>query len=249
MKRLSSSIKPTKGFSHLLHILLNILLPLAVYILVRIDFVSLAIALVLLSKWRMFAVRPRYWLINILANGVDILVGVSIVLFMANTTTLWWQVFWAVGYGLWLVLLKPRSDVLSVSSQAMVAQLLGLSALYVKFGNVPLAVLVAGTWGISYVVARHFFASFDEIHTTLFAHVWAYFSASLAFILGHWLIFYGVVAQIMVILTVIGYTVAALYYLEATNRLTDDIKRYLIAIMGLILLIIITLSKWSVKIV
>ena len=61
MRSLPAKIKPTKGFSHVFYITLNILLPILAYILVRIDFVGLAIGLVLLSKWRMFAVRPRYW--------------------------------------------------------------------------------------------------------------------------------------------------------------------------------------------
>lgn len=205
----------------------------------------LAVAVVLLSKWRMFAVRPRYWLANILANGVDILVGISIVAFMASTPSVWWQLTWALIYALWLVFLKPRSDVLSVSSQAMLAQLAGLSALYIKFGDLPLVGLVAGTWVITYISARHFFASFDESHSSMMANIWGYFSACLAFILGHWLLFYGSMAQIVLLLTVIGYSVAALYYLETKGRLTDLTKKYLLGIMTAILLIIIVLSNWT----
>src|SRR5437870_12740364 len=115
-------LKPTQGFSHFIHLALNVLLPVLAYILVRIDFVSLAILLIVLSKWRMFAVKPRYWLSNLVANGVDILVAVSLVLFMANTTSSWWQLFWAAAYVAWLIWLKPRSDVLSVTAQAMVGQ-------------------------------------------------------------------------------------------------------------------------------
>src|SRR3954447_5805850 len=100
--RLPSRIKPVKGFSHLAHIALLILLPILAYVLVRIDFVSLAILLIFLSKWRMFAVRPRYWLANLVANGVDIIVGISLVLFMANTSIVWWQIFWTVLYAIWL---------------------------------------------------------------------------------------------------------------------------------------------------
>ena len=33
----------------------------------------LAIAAVLLSKWRVLAVRPRFWFANLIANMVDIL--------------------------------------------------------------------------------------------------------------------------------------------------------------------------------
>jgi hypothetical protein len=245
LRRLPARIKPTKGFSHSIHIAFNILLPILAYILVRIDFVGLAIILVLIAKWRIFAVQPRYWMANVIANGIDLTVGISLVLFMANTSVEWWQLFWMLGWAGWLVWLKPRSDVLSVSAQAMIGQLLGLAALYLKFGDASLLVLVASTWAITYLAARHFLTSFDEPLTTLMAHTWAYFSAGLAFILGHWLLFYGSVAQIIVILTTIGYGLVALYYLDATERLKASMVRQLLFFMCAILLIVFFLSDWT----
>jgi hypothetical protein len=245
MLQIRSRIKPAKGFSHLIHLGLNVALPISAYILVRIDFVAIAILLILISKWRMFAVQPRYWTANLIANGVDITVGVAFVLFMASTSSGWWQIFWALLYGAWLVYLKPKSDVLSVSAQAMIGQLLGLAVLYLKFGDAPLTILVVGTWLVTYLAARHFLTSFEEAHTALLAHVWAYFSASLAFILGHWLLFYGSIAQVIVILTNVGYGLAALYYLEAKGRLTLPLQRQLLAIMMAILLIVIIFSDWT----
>jgi hypothetical protein len=245
LTKLSLGIKPASGFSHFIHLGLNIFLPILAYILVRIDFVSLAILLILMAKWRIFAVRPRYWLVNLASNGVDILVGVSLVLFMSSTTVTWWQLFWMLLYIGWLVWLKPRSDVLSVSAQAMVGQLLGLSVLYLKFGDASLSVLVLGTWAIAYLAARHFLTSFEESRTSLLAHAWAYFSASLAFVLGHWLLFYGSVSQILIFLTTIGYTLAALYYLDASERLNSTFQRQLLAIMGAIIIIVLVLSDWS----
>lgn len=241
----AAKIKPTRGFSHFLHIVLTVLLPILAYILVRIDFVSLAISLIFLSKWRMFAVRPRYWMANLSASGVDLLVSVALVLFMANTSVEWWQLFWTGLFIGWITWLKPRSDVLSVSAQAMLGQLLGLAVLYLKFGDTSLPALVAGTWLIAYLAARHFLTSFEEAQTALLAHTWAYFAAGLAFILGHWLLFYGTVAQIIVILTTVGYGLAALYYLEANDRLNAVLERQLLAIMFAILLIIVVLSDWT----
>jgi hypothetical protein len=245
MLQVPHRIKPAQGYSHLAHIALNLALPIVVYILVRTNFVTVAVLLVLMSKWRMFAVQPRYWLVNLIANGVDIMVGVSAVLFMASTASAWWQLIWAVLYAAWLVWLKPRSGVLSVSAQAMVGQLFGLSILYLKLGDSSLAALVLGTWVITYVSARHFLASFEEAHTALLAHVWAYFSASLAFVLGHWLLFYGSIAQIIVLLTNIGYGLAAMYYLDAKDRLNSGLQRQLLAIMCAILIIVILLSDWT----
>ncbi len=245
MLQIPHRIKPTKGFSHLIHLGLNISLPFVAYILVRTDFVFVAILLILLSKWRMFAVQPRYWVANIIANGIDMIVGIALVLFMASTAVTWWQLFWVALYIGWLVWLKPKSDVLSVSAQAMVGQLLGLAILYLKFGDVALFTLVAGTWVVTYLSARHFLTSFDEAHTPLLAHVWAYFAASLAFVLGHWMLFYGSVAQIIIILTNIGYGLAALYYLDAKGRLNPGLQKQLLLIMCAIMGIVLLLSDWT----
>ena len=245
LTKLRMGVKPATGFSHFIHLGLNISLPILAYILVRIDFVSVAILLVLLAKWRIFAVRPRYWLVNVVSNGIDILAGVSFVLLMSSTSTEWWQLFWVALYIGWLVWLKPKSDVLSVSAQAMIGQLLGITVLYLKFGDAPLVMLVLGTWAVTYLAARHFLTSFEEPRTALLANIWAYFSASLAFILGHWLLFYGSVPQILIFLTTIGYGLAALYYLDASERLTTRFRRQLLVIMGAILLIVIVLSDWT----
>jgi hypothetical protein len=245
MLQVPHRIKPAQGYSHLAHIALNLALPIVAYILVRTNFVTVAVLLVLMSKWRMLAVQPRYWLVNLIANGVDIMVGVSAVLFMASTASGWWQLIWAMLYAVWLVWLKPRSGVLSVSAQAMVGQLLGLSILYLKLGDSSLTTLVLGTWLITYISARHFLASFDEAHTALLAHAWAYFSASLAFVLGHWLLFYGSIAQIIVLLTNIGYGLAAMYYLDAKDRLNPGLQRQLLVIMCAILIIVILFSDWT----
>lgn len=238
-------IKPAKGFSHAIHVALLILLPALSYILVRINFVAIAILLVLLSKWRVVAVRPRYWLANVVANGVDIIVGVSFIIFMSNTSVTWWQLFWAALFAGWLIWLKPKSDVLSVSAQAMIGQLLGLAVIYLKFGDASLVGLIGGTWLVTYLAARHFLSSFEEPHAALLAHVWGFFSGSLAFVLGHWLLFYGTIAQIIVILTTIGYCLAALYYLDATERLTSSLQRQMLGIMTAILIVVLVLSDWT----
>ena len=231
------------------HIALKVLLPILAYILVRTNFVGPAILLVILSKWRMFAVRPRYWIANLVSNGVDITVAVALILFMASTAIDWWQLFWTALWAAWLIWLKPRYDVLSVSAQAMIGQLLGLAILYLKFGDASLLVLVASTWAITYLAARHFLTSFEEAYSALLSHVWAYFCAALAFILGHWLLFYGSIAQIIVIITTVGYSLAALYYLEATDRLNANLERQLLGIMSAILIIVLALSDWSGSII
>ncbi len=222
-----------------------ILLPVLLYIMVRIDFVQLAVFLVVLSKWRMFAVRMRYWPANIRANSVDIMVGVSTVIFMSSATSNFWQIIWAVLYGLWLILLKPGSSSLLVSLQAGVAQVAALMALFLAWGDAPAYALVASAWLICYLCARHFFASFDEPYAPLYSHAWGYFAAALVWILSHWLLFYGVLAQPTLLLVVIGYGLATLYYLDQDGRLSPGWRRQFVIMMVAIVAVVLTFSDWG----
>lgn len=247
MNRIASRIKPRKGFANLAHIGLNVLLPALLYVLVRIELAPPAVALIILSKWRMFSVRPRYWAANIRANAVDIMVGVSTVVFMLSSFSSKWQIIWAIAYGLWLVFLKPGSSTVYVSLQAGVAQLSSLMALFLLSGDLPLYVLIIAGWMICYLSARHFFTSFDEPYAQLYSHLWAYFAAALMWILGHWLLFYNVLAQPTLLLTVIGFSLASMYYLDNTDRLSPAWRRQFILVVVAIVAIVLIFSDWGDK--
>src|SRR6185312_1365696 len=110
MRRLLRKIKPAAGLSNLFHLGLLVILPIVVFVLVKLNFVQLALSVVVLSKWRMFAVRPRFWAANIRANAVDLMVGISIVLFMTHSSgNTWLQLLWAALYAIWLIVIKPSS--------------------------------------------------------------------------------------------------------------------------------------------
>src|SRR5579885_2531651 len=121
LKPLVEKIKPTGGISHGFHLGLLVLLPLVLFALVQLGetFTKVAFAVVIISKWRMFAVRPRFWPANVCANSVDIIVGLSIVLFMTKSGSHWLQLVWTVLYGVWLINIKPASGSLMTSVQAM----------------------------------------------------------------------------------------------------------------------------------
>jgi hypothetical protein len=212
-------------------------------------FIKLAYAVVLLSKWRMFAVRPRFWPAIIRANSIDIIVGLSVVLFMTHADSQWLQVLWAIAYAVWLVAIKPRSSMLMTALQAGIGQLFGLMAVYLAWGGSPLYALVLGTGVVCTLAARHFFDTFDEPYAKLLSYMWGYFGAALAWLLGHWLLFYGIVAQPTLILTVIGYGLAGLYYFDHTEKLSLMLRRQFIFIMLAIILIILTFSDWGDKVV
>lgn len=249
IRLLVDRMKPAQGFSHLLHVGLQLVLPLVLLILVRIEFVQLALVLVLLAKWRMFAVRPRFWLANLRANAVDITIGLSAVIFMANSPYGYIQIVWAVLCAVWLVVLKPATGTLAVALQALLAQLAGLMALFLIWADGPLTGLILVTGIICYVSARHFFDNFDEPYAKLLSYLWAYFGAALVWILGHWLLFYGLIAQPTLILSMVGYGLAALYYFDHTDRLSSGVRRQFLFIIVAVLIIILTFSDWGDKVV
>lgn len=241
MKQLIAKIKPAIGFAQLIRIGLNMLLPLLIFVLVRIEFVQLAFVLILLSKWRMFAVRPRFWLANIRANAVDIIVSLSILLFMVDSGSPSVQLLWAVGYAVWLTLIKPMSSTFMISLQATFGLLFGLSAVFIGLGGAPLYVLVLFSGLVCYLAARHFFDSFDEPYAKLLSYAWAYFGAALTWVLSHWLLFYGngLVAQPTLILVALGYCLAALYYLDHYDKLSKLVRVEIVAITAVIVLAIV----------
>jgi hypothetical protein len=239
------------GFSHVLQLGLVTLLPVLLFVVLRINYlgIQLALALVLLSKWRIFAMRPRFWPAILRANGVDIMVGVSAVVFMQlSVDRPLVQLFWAVLYALWLLFVKPGTTLAMVSAQAFVGQIAALMALYLVWANGPLYGLVAVTALICYLSARHFFDSFDEPYSRMLAYLWAYFAASVVWVLGHWLLFYGLIAQPVIVLTTLGYGLAVLYYFDHHEKLNKTFRRQITTVMGVIVLVLIVFSDWGDKI-
>ena len=239
MRPLIAKIKPANGFSRLAHVGLNVLLVLLLLALVRIDFFGLALGLILLSKWRMFAVRPRFWLIHIRTNAVDIIVGVSLLLFMAHAASAWIQVMWATLYLLWLLVIKPASNGMVVAVQAMAGLLLGLSALFIGWGDGALYWLVLISGLICYMAARHFLDVFDEPYARLLSYLWAYFAAAVTWVLCHWLLFYGFWAQPTLLLVAVGYGLAALYYLDHHDRLSKLVRVEIVVTTAAIILAVV----------
>ncbi len=244
MSSIIEKLKPTAGFSAFLHLLLNILFPIVLLVLVRLNFIQLAFSLVLLSKWRMVAVKPRFWIANFRANAVDMIVGLSIVIFMTHTTNIYYQIAWVVLYAGWLIYIKPSSSLLINSAQAFIGQALGLSAVFLAWVNGPLYGLTFLSGIICYFAAHHFFDDFDEPYARLLSYIWAYFGAALTWVLAHWLIYYKFVAQPTLLLGVIGYGMATLYYLDHQAKLNKLLRRQVIIAMLLFTFLILFISNW-----
>lgn len=250
MRPLINKIKPRRGVAHGIYILFNVLLPALVFVLVRAGFVNIALAVIILSKWRMFAVRPRFWVANIRTNAVDLIVGLSALALMDGTHSEWLRLFYVVAWAAWLIVIKPRNDVFWMSLQAFLAQAIGLTAVFSAFDRTPLVALVTAVGFICFFTAHHFFYSFDEEHIRLLAYIWAYFGAALTWVLGHWLIVYfHVVAQPTLLLTTMAFSLGTLYYLDHFDRLSRFVRRQIVFILVTILVVIIAFSDWGDKIV
>jgi hypothetical protein len=249
MRLLLRKLKPTSGVSHFLHLGLLLVLPLLVFILVRLNFSVPALIVIILSKWRMFAVRPRFWAANIRANAVDLMVGLSAVLFIGHYDSALVQAFWAALYAIWLTAVKPGTSVASITVQACIGQLAALSALYLTWADGPVAALTLLTGLFCFLAARHFLDAFDEPYAKMLAYTWGYFGAALAWLTSHWLLYYRGIALPTLLLSTLGYGMAVLYYLDHTDRLSRGVRRQFIFVMIAIVVVILAFSDWGDKVV
>jgi hypothetical protein len=250
VRSIVKKVKPKHGFSHFVHLILVSIVPLLAYIFIRLDFFGLAMAIVLLSKWRMFAVKPRHWVAHIRTNAVDIIVSLSLVAFMITSSgSGWLQLFWLATFEIWLLFIKPRTSTLMVSLQALIALCLGTIGIFLAYETAPIAVYVLLTFIVAYFCGRHFFAAYDEPNAVQYSWLWAFFSASLVWILSHWLLFYDLVAQPAVLLSVIGYGLAGLYYLHEHDKLTQLVRRQIIFVVFALVFVMLAFANWGEGIV
>ena len=186
--------KRRSRWSEALYIALNIGLAVVLLFIVRTTQSPwLAVAVMLLSKWRALAVRPRFWFANLIANMVDIIVGVStVVLLYAADGVLWLQLLVTALYVIWLLFIKPRSRRLYIAIQAGVAVFAGITALSIVMYAWDSLFFVAAMWVIGYAAARHVISSYDEPHTTLYSLIVGLIFAEFGWIAHHWLMAYQI---------------------------------------------------------
>ena len=185
-------------FGDLMHIALNLALVCMVFAAMYVgQRAEIALILIMLSKWRVFAVRWRYWRVNILANLVDFTVGFGVValLYLAagsgSSHTLWLQVGVSIFFALWLVVIKPRTRALASKVQAGTALFVGSWALAAFSHDIGQIATVIFYLGMGYGAARHVLVAADDKHYSLLASVFALVLAELGWATYHWNIGYG----------------------------------------------------------
>lgn len=190
-------VKRRSVVSELIYILLNIALALAVLAVIwTTGSPWLAIVLVILSKWRVFAVRPRYWFAHVESNMVDIIVSIGLALLIFQTGQLALpgatvvQIVLAIIYASWLLLLKPRANRKAIAAQAAAAIAIGTIALAGLSYEWPSSLVVLGMWVIGYSSARHILVSHSEEYLRFLSLTWGFVFAEIGWLSYHWTIAY-----------------------------------------------------------
>lgn len=238
--------------SEVLYLASNALLPLVILVLVNsFDPPYLALVVVLLSKWRIFAVRPRFWWVSLKANLVDLMVGVSVVglLFLASSSFPL-QLLITVLYVAWLLALKPKSTAHGVMAQSGIAQFVAFVVLFNFSAIAPEFIIVLGSWVVGYVAARHMVSNYEEPYVELWASLWGLFAAELGWLLFHWTAAYSVgwsieIPQIALIMLVLGFSVARLYHMRKHDILTPGTLRGTSLFTVGMLAIILIFTPWD----
>ncbi|MEI6850613.1 MAG: hypothetical protein WCK26_01445 [Candidatus Saccharibacteria bacterium] len=243
---------------------------LAVILMLIIQFTNspwLAFALVLISMWRIFAVRPRFWIANILANLVSIIIGISFVVLLyavnpidvGDLQSIVPRLVLTVLYICWLLLLKPKSKRVYVILQSSVALFVGVTALYTMSYSWLALPTVLFMWIIGFATASHILSSYDEEnHTTLLSLIWGLVLSEIGWLAYHWTIAYRLpysknllLPQISIISLCLGFLVYKSYdsYHHHQKIRFNDIILPLIFTIGIICALLLIFNGVSTNVI
>lgn len=217
--------------SSIVHVFLNILLGMgAVLVTVFSANPALGIILVLMSKWRVFAVRSRYLLINIKSNLVDIIVGFSIVLltYYAGSSLVPVDFVLMGLYIIWLLFIKPMSSEKANLVQSLFAVFLGISASTMLTATLDATVGVLLAFLIGYAACRHVLVQTEEENFGLTTLVCGLVFAEVAWLSHSWGIIYSFgesgirIPQAAIILTIFAFVYN--YARQAMVKYRDDFR-------------------------
>lgn len=217
--------------SNAVHILLNILLGMsAVLITVFSANPAIGIVLVLISKWRVFAVRSRYIWTNVKANLVDLIVGLSVVLlaYFAGSSLLPVHILLMVVYVVWLLFIKPMSSEGANLAQSLIAVFLGISASTIMTAGLDATVAVLLAFLIGYAASRHVLIQTETEDFVLTTMASGLAFAEIAWLCHSWAIVYSFgetgikIPQAAIILTIFAFVYN--YARQAVLRYREDFR-------------------------
>ncbi|MBQ3353338.1 hypothetical protein IJG89_03305 [Candidatus Saccharibacteria bacterium] len=237
--------------SSAVHVFLNLLLGIgAVLITVLSSSPILSLLLVVISKWRIFAVRARYLWLNIKSNLVDLIVGISVVLltYYAGSSFLIVDFVLMAIYSIWLLFIKPLSSEAATLAQSLIAVFLGMSAATIMSANFNVVLLILLSFLVGYAASRHVLVQSDAKDFTLTTLVCGLVFAEVSWLCYSWEIIYtfgstGIrIPQLAIILTIFAFVYN--YARQAMIKYQEDFRfKHIIGpvIFGVVLIGIIVL--------
>lgn len=216
--------KSRNALSSLLHMVLNLLLAVvSIGATVITGNCLIGLVLIIVSKWRVFAVNHRYWWLNIRSSLVDLIVGTSFVLLAYAAGSIFLPVHFVLmaAYAIWLIFIKPRSSMNAAIAQALIAVLVGSTAATVFAAITDSIVLVVSEFIIGYAASHHVLVQGDDKETSFISLICGLFSAEIAWLSHAWLIIYSFtstgicVSQLAILLTVLMFA-----YFKVYNNIT-----------------------------
>jgi hypothetical protein len=243
---------------------LNIILTIALVVIVRATgSLWFAFALVLLSQWRVFAIRPRFWFAHIQANMISMIVSLSFVVFLyvangasaGEPQTLLLQILLSIMYMVWLLFLKSQSKRVYVVAQAGVALFAGITAIFsMSYGWLasPVVLLV---WLVGFATARQVLSVYDEeSHSILLSIIWGLVLSEIGWLAYHWTIAYRLpllngflLPQVSIVMLSLGFLSYKSYDSFYNNQKIrfNDIMLPLIFSVGIITILILAFNGIS----
>ena len=244
------SVRRKTTISDFLYIFLNIALAITVYLSVLLTgLFQIGLALLIVSKWRVFAVRPRFWLDNLKTNLVDFIVSISYLIGVWQTfetkAPLFYVIFLVVAYIAWLLFIKPLSSRNAMLLQAGIAAFLGLSTLFNISTNWPVEYVILVALVIGYSSMRHSLSAYDhQENIELYSMISALVFAEICWVGYHWskaYYFLGIsfikIPQVAIIILLVAFFIERLY--RSSRSTHNKVKTEDILIPGIFVVLAI----------
>lgn len=247
------------------HLLFNIILAVIVWLSIVITKSPLiAIILIMASKWRTFAVRPRFWAVNIKSNLVDLIFSLSIAILMyaiaysnayvnvTNNSIL--QICFVVIYILWLTFIKPRSDELFMKIQALLSVFFGFTTIFTVGYNWGELIIVIASFIVGYASLRHILSINSSKDIEILSLFWGLIIAEISWFSNFLVIAYPIqisnifnfaIPQVSIIVSALSFTAFEFFLPKKDNKEKkfSDILPAVIFSTVLILMLLIFFSS------
>lgn len=212
--------KSRNAISSLLHFILNLALGVgSILLTILTESWIPGLVLVVLSKWRTFAVRPHYWLINLKSNLVDFIVGSSFIFmtYCAGTKLSILHIILILGYVSWLIFLKPWSSTNAAKVQAFTSILVGTIAITLMSASANSVFILLGSFIIGYGASRHVLIQSDSQDSDFISLLAGLLLAEVAWLCRSWLIVYMfgksgiIIPQFSIIAMILAFCLSHIY--------------------------------------